>query len=173
MQEPRLIYTDNPVRDKVVLGLVFPAAGSGFMPGDSGIRDDMYHVYDRIKETFSYPGHPLAKAAMDDLRAAMRVLHDDDRDAYLSNPARPEQPQLCLPHVRELYPPPHHMVQQLAAWGNKWLVGGIDVSTGQLLFTVATLLQLERLMESAAKWYLSGKHLCDNCHCLLLSGMVN
>ena len=64
--------------------------------------------------------------------------------------------------MRDLIPPPHFVVAVLEDWARKWLQSGVD-STGQMLFTVATLLAVQRLMDAAVSWRLSGEQ-GDNAH---------
>ena len=87
----------------------------------------------------------------------LRVLHDHDRNAFLQRCPEPgEVPG--LPYVRDLIPPPHYVVDVLAEWACKWLQCGVD-SNGTLLFTVSTLVAVQRLLDAAVLWRLSGEGL--------------
>jgi hypothetical protein len=99
--------------------------------------------------------HAHAKLAIADLKDRVRLLHDGDRDAFLAAPpagmAAPD-----MPYVRDLLLPPKQMVQALTDWAVYWLEHGIDTE-GRSLLTVATILAVQRLLELAVAWKLSGK----------------
>ncbi len=55
-QDVRIVYVDNPASASNVLKLAFPTLGSGLFAGDSGVRGDVFHMIELIKDTIT-PKH--------------------------------------------------------------------------------------------------------------------
>jgi hypothetical protein len=158
MQEVVVAYTDHAPANSKSLPMAFPSLGKGLFKGDSGNKQDSWHVLQRVRDTFSSSNHALAQEAVEDLMNRMRLQHDGDLAKFLSSPVSSAN-KAAMPWVRDLLPPPHFMKKAIVDWAGHWLVQGVDAQ-GEMLFTLKTLLLVQRLQKSATNWELSGERVC-------------
>ena len=67
MQPPRVAYVDNPDVCVKSFPMCVLSLGLLLFLGDKGLKLDMYHAYQRLRDTFSSTNHPLGQEAIQDL----------------------------------------------------------------------------------------------------------
>lgn len=155
MQEVRVIFVDNPRTVSRVLGKVFPSLGKGFYPGDSGVRGDTWHKCDDIVDTMMLE-HPSRQQCMTELRDCFSMQHPGDQAQQLRALSE-GTPWTKQRRVRQLFVPPHELLRRVLHWVGDWFERGRAPTSGEHVFTHATLDKVQTLMEDIVAWRYSGK----------------
>jgi hypothetical protein len=122
------------------------------LPRAAGVRGDVYHMIDLIKDS-TIANHPSWALALPELKAVFHINHPGDFAAATRTGG--EVPETA---VRKFMPPPHEVLKRLTAWAKRWFKQGVDAD-GTSMFTVQTVQTLQHLMDHIIAWRFSGK--CD------------
>lgn len=136
-----MVYVDNPFNTRIALRTFIPTLGLDLYPGDLGVKWDIFHVIQLLRDT-TRANHPTLTTAFEELKSAMFVPHPTDP----------------VGSKRNLVPPPHVLLPRIKAWATKWTRSGFDARTGQHIFTIDTYKCLKRMMRACVEWMLSGEY---------------
>lgn len=163
MQGPRVVYTDTPRKHKNILPLIFPSLGEGLMPGDAGVRGDVFHLFQHMQDTF-LPGHSNTDAAVKALKAAFwdEDVEDRARWAAFKQHSSKLGDKPAKHHVRRYLPPPPALSQRFRAWRDAYFNCPDPNNSAKQLFTDETLQLIELTVLDIDAWFYSGE-LCMLC----------
>jgi hypothetical protein len=130
---------------------VFGDLCKGLMPGDIGLRCDIWHWVEKFCETW-LPGHAMAEEAKRALYQAIFI----DNPADLRDWVAEGRPGSKSEYVRNTVPPPAELKASYRAWWDKYSKA-MDPVTQKLLFTEETDKMHETNLSDIEAWFLSGK----------------
>lgn len=108
-------YTDCPAVYGSVIKLAMEGrVGVGLHPDDDGIKQDLYHLIERFRDTLM-PGHSLTDTALNQLWGVFRVYDKSDEDRWLLARGDEKYPKKSK-WVRAYCPPPEDILPRLASW---------------------------------------------------------
>jgi hypothetical protein len=146
VQDIVVAYVDSPTSMLWALRRAITTLGRHLFPGDLGVKWDPSHCINLLKDSCP-ANHPCWARAQEHLLSILFIDHPDDAAAYKGDRQK----------IRRIIPPPSHLVPALETWLNHWTEHGLDQSTGQHLFSCASLKLIMRIIRAAKLWMLSGE----------------
>jgi hypothetical protein len=150
-REPFIMYVDDPKNFRSTFLSTFGECSKGLMPGDIGLRGDIWHWVEKFSETW-LPGHASAQQAKTELyQNVLFIDNPDDLREWIAA----GKPGSKSEYVRNTVPPPAELTQRYMAWYSKW-GKAIDPIKTQFLFTEETDTMHQTNLSDIDNWYLSG-----------------